>query len=84
MPGRIIPLPSGALRRPIPAQAGVGLRFPHHDHVLTHDARAAWLEVHPENYLGDGVAAEILLAVRERLSRVAACHRPVAGLGRRR
>jgi uncharacterized protein (UPF0276 family) len=61
MPGRISPAtPAG----PIPAKAGVGLRAPHHDHVLMHNA-APWLEVHPENYLGDGVAADILLRVRE-------------------
>ena len=58
--------PHGAARLadPIPAKAGVGLRFPHHDHVLTHRPDIAWLEVHPENYLGHGVAADDLEAVR--------------------
>jgi uncharacterized protein (UPF0276 family) len=50
---------------PIPARAGIGLRFPHHNIVLSETDAAAWLEVHPENYLGDGVTADILLAVRE-------------------
>ena len=64
MPGRTSPSPA-APAGPIPACAGVGLRAPHHDHVLTHTA-AAWLEVHPENYLGEGIAADILSAVRDR------------------
>jgi len=48
---------------PIPAMAGVGLRFAHHDAVLAGNARAAWFEVHPENYL-TGATADILQAVR--------------------
>jgi len=51
---------------PIPSQAGIGLRFPHHDQVLEQRPDAAWFEVHPENYPCDGAAAEILTAVRER------------------
>jgi hypothetical protein len=58
--------PHGATRLadPIPAKAGVGLRFVHHDHVLNHRPDTAWFEVHPENYLGCGVAADDLEAVR--------------------
>jgi uncharacterized protein (UPF0276 family) len=52
--------------RPIPAQTGIGLRFPHHDIVLDTRPDTAWFEVHPENYLGPGVAGEILTAIRER------------------
>jgi uncharacterized protein (UPF0276 family) len=57
---------TGATRAadPIPAKAGIGLRFPHHDHVLARRPDVAWFEVHPENYLGFGVAAEDLEAVR--------------------
>jgi uncharacterized protein len=51
-------------RAPIPARAGIGLRFPHHDRVLTERPAAAWLEVHPENYLGGGPAADLLAAIR--------------------
>jgi uncharacterized protein (UPF0276 family) len=60
------PLPNGAVHSagPIPARAGIGLRFPHHEHVLMTPRAAAWLEVHPENYLGEGAAAETLMAVR--------------------
>ena len=63
MPGRISS-PLAAPAGPIPARAGIGLRVPHHDHVLTQRRAAAWLEVHPENYLGDGAAADILTSVR--------------------
>jgi uncharacterized protein len=63
MPGRPSPAPA-APACPIPARAGIGLRVPHHDHVLAHARAAAWLEVHPENYLGDGAAADILTSVR--------------------
>jgi uncharacterized protein len=60
---RVSPFPA-AHASPIPAQAGVGLRFPHHKAVLAGEAGAAWFEVHPENYLGDGIAADILEEVR--------------------
>ena len=61
MPGH----PQAAHASPIPAQAGVGLRAPHHAHVLEKLHSAAWLEVHPENYMGEGIAPEILTRVRE-------------------
>lgn len=48
---------------PILATAGIGLRFPHHGCVLEQRPDVAWFEVHPENYLGEGVAADILGAV---------------------
>ncbi|MBN9589682.1 MAG: hypothetical protein BGN85_13180 [Alphaproteobacteria bacterium 64-11] len=47
---------------PIPLQAGIGLRFPHHQAVLCGEAKAAWFEVHPENYLD--AAVEVLERVR--------------------
>jgi hypothetical protein len=49
---------------PIPAKAGVGLRFPHHEYVTANRPDVAWFEVHPENYLGQGIASEILADVR--------------------
>jgi uncharacterized protein (UPF0276 family) len=49
---------------PIPARAGIGLRFPHHRLVLAERPATAWFEVHPENYLGFGVIAEDLEAIR--------------------
>ena len=38
---------------PVPAQAGIGLRLPHHALVLAERPAATWLEVHPENYMSD-------------------------------
>jgi uncharacterized protein (UPF0276 family) len=49
---------------PIPAQAGVGLRFPHHAQVLAERPPIAWLEVHPENYLGCGAPVDALETLR--------------------
>ena len=42
-----------ASMHPIPAQAGIGLRLPHQARVLAERPAAAWLEVHPENYMAD-------------------------------
>jgi uncharacterized protein (UPF0276 family) len=49
---------------PIPAAAGVGLRFPHHRIVLEQRPAVPWFEVHTENYLG-GVAQQTLLQIRD-------------------
>ena len=43
----------GSPVHPIPARAGIGLRLPHHALVLAERPAAAWLEVHPENYMSD-------------------------------
>ncbi|MEO6341374.1 MAG: DUF692 domain-containing protein [Caulobacteraceae bacterium] len=63
-----LPLAStiAAARRadPIPVAAGIGLRFPHHDLVITERPTVAWFEVHPENYLGAGPPAQALGAIR--------------------
>jgi uncharacterized protein (UPF0276 family) len=42
-----------SIAAPIPAQAGIGLRLPHHSLVLAERPAAAWFEVHPENYMSD-------------------------------
>jgi len=47
-----------------PAQAGIGLRFAHHREVHERRPRAAWLEVHSENYMSGGAALECLEALR--------------------
>jgi hypothetical protein len=57
------PSPPAAQADPIPATAGVGLRFPHHDAALEGAARSNWFEVHPENYLA-GITAGILEVIR--------------------
>src|SRR5262245_10127210 len=48
----------------LPARAGIGLRRPHVDEVLATHPALAWLEVHPENYLGGGPAVRALAAIR--------------------
>ncbi|MBX9682659.1 MAG: DUF692 domain-containing protein [Hyphomicrobium sp.] len=49
---------------PIPAQAGIGLRFAHHSEVLENRPHVAWFEVHTENYMGGGAALRVLDGVR--------------------
>lgn len=41
---------------PIPAQAGIGLRAPHHEAIVREHPRITWLEAHSENYFDDGGA----------------------------
>lgn len=48
----------------IPAAAGIGLRFPHHQQVLQQQPEVRWFEVHAENYLGGGRVRRTLEAVR--------------------
>lgn len=51
-------------RGSIPATAGIGLRFPHHQAVLDLQPGVGWFEVHTENYMGGGTPARYLEAVR--------------------
>jgi uncharacterized protein len=39
---------------PVPAQAGIGLRAPHYRDLLDRLPQVGFLEVHSENYFGDG------------------------------
>ncbi|TIO07388.1 DUF692 domain-containing protein [Mesorhizobium sp.] len=48
----------------IPATAGIGLRSPHISEMLTRRPAAGWLEVHAENYMGDGAGVEALERLR--------------------
>jgi uncharacterized protein (UPF0276 family) len=50
--------------------AGVGLRLPHLAEVAAGAPSAAWLEAHPENFLANPHARELLLRVRH--------HHPIA------
>lgn len=51
----------------LPSTAGIGLRAPHHRHVLSQSPQASWFEAHAENYFADGgFAVESLLEIRER------------------
>lgn len=47
-------------RSGLPVATGVGLRSPHLAEVLATRPPIPWLEVHPENYLGGGPAAQAL------------------------
>ncbi len=40
--------------RPVPAQAGIGLRAGHHADLLARGADVGWLEAHTENHLASG------------------------------
>jgi uncharacterized protein (UPF0276 family) len=48
----------------IPAKAGIGLRFPHHETVLDTRPEVEWFEVHTENYMGGGTPLRCLDAIR--------------------
>jgi len=48
----------------IPARAGIGLRFQHHQAVLERPPDVAFMEVHTENYMGGGAPIRCLEAVR--------------------
>jgi uncharacterized protein (UPF0276 family) len=41
-------------RRSIPAQAGIGLRSPHHEEILAQRPAVGWLEAHSENFFSAG------------------------------
>ncbi|MBZ9734370.1 DUF692 domain-containing protein [Mesorhizobium sp. CA18] len=49
----------------IPASAGIGLRSPHIAEMLTRRPSAGWLEVHAENYMGDGAGVQALERLRQ-------------------
>jgi uncharacterized protein (UPF0276 family) len=51
-------------RGPVPAKAGIGLRFQHHQPVLDAMPGVAWMEVHTENYIGGGTPLRCLDAIR--------------------
>ena len=46
----------------IPTRAGVGLRLPHIAEVVATRPDAGWLEIHPENFLANPHAVELLAA----------------------
>ena len=56
--------PIGAEHGPVPPEAGIGLRFLHHQAILDERPPVAWLEVHTENYLGGGTPLAYLEAIR--------------------
>lgn len=50
--------------RCLPPLTGIGLRAPHLAEVAAARSPVAWVEVHPENYMGGGSAAAALLSIR--------------------
>lgn len=60
----MVPTRTHAAGHPIPAKAGIGLRFHHHQAVLETAPTVAFMEVHTENYMGGGSAICYLDAVR--------------------
>jgi len=50
--------------QPLPAKAGIGLRAPHLAEFVASPPAVGWVEVHPENYMGDGPALRALERVR--------------------
>lgn len=58
---------SGNRGNSIPAKAGIGLRFQHHQAVLDTRPEVAWMEVHTENYMGGGTALRYLDTIRRDL-----------------
>ncbi|MDN5940992.1 MAG: DUF692 domain-containing protein [Nitrospira sp.] len=51
----------------IPAQAGIGLRSHHFREILDAPPPVAWMEIHPENYFGDGgLPLHVLERIRSR------------------
>jgi hypothetical protein len=58
------PAAQHAQRSPIPATAGIGLRFPHHRIVAETRPEIGWFEVHTENYMGGGTPLNYLEIIR--------------------
>jgi hypothetical protein len=48
------------------ARAGIGLRLPHLAEVVATQPAAGWFEIHPENFLANPHARELLLQLSER------------------
>jgi uncharacterized protein (UPF0276 family) len=56
--------PGAPASKSIPAKAGIGLRFQHHQAVLDVAPDVAWMEVHTENYMGGGTPLRYLERIR--------------------
>ena len=73
--------PRGVMnRRPLPAVAGVGLRHPHLGDFLSGRQPVGWVEVHSENYLGDG-GPDLAALTTIRRDLPVACHGVGLSLG---
>ena len=54
MPPRAQIAPPCGRAAPVPAQAGIGVKPAHYHELLTTQPRLAFIEVHAENYMGEG------------------------------
>jgi uncharacterized protein (UPF0276 family) len=54
------------LPRRVPNGAGIGLRLPHLEEVVATPPLVEWLEIHPENFLANPHATELLVALSHR------------------
>jgi uncharacterized protein (UPF0276 family) len=54
-----------ASNRRMPSSAGVGLRLPHLAEVMAARPSVVWFEIHPENFLANPHATELLLDVAQ-------------------
>jgi uncharacterized protein len=54
------------LRDRMPKGAGIGLRLPHIAEIVATLPSVSWLEIHPENFLANPHATELLSKARER------------------
>jgi uncharacterized protein (UPF0276 family) len=50
----------------MPTAAGVGLRLPHIEEAVATQPAIGWFEIHPENFLANAHATELLIALGER------------------
>jgi uncharacterized protein (UPF0276 family) len=51
--------------RRVPSGAGIGLRLPHLAEVVATRPSAGWLEIHPENFLANPHASELLVELSQ-------------------
>lgn len=49
-----------------PTSAGIGLRLPHIEEAVATQPSVGWLEIHPENFLANAHATELLVGLAER------------------
>jgi len=52
----------------LPKVAGIGLRLPHMREMVATRPQTGWLEIHPENFLANPHAAELLLVLSQHYS----------------
>src|SRR6266849_7074244 len=54
------------LKHRLPSKAGIGLRLPHIAEVVATQPPTGWFEIHPENFLANPHATELLIELSQR------------------